>query len=499
MTAVAGFMPITELSPFSKNWIIKGRVTDMDRNAREFSRPGGAKGRVQSFEIMDEKGSDIKVTLWNEAVDKYSYIKQGEVYTLKGGSVKMKQKKYNNTSHSYEISIDNNPLVVIKAVEDMSGFENINAFQSMKFTKLDEVATLPMPATVNLVVMVKTQTEPREIKPRDQEGKVLWARTLEAVDATTNSLEITVWDPERCDDSLVGCCIAVQKAYIKSYNNRSATTGADKITVDPPVSEVDTLKQWWENGGKTGKVTALSDQSGAAQGSPVDQMEGTIAELKSTMENMVGDKKLDFMTVAYLSGCKTTQQDGTPRPITYDACASAGCQRKLSGNYCQKCDKATSEPIARYILGGLTMDDHTSFVWTSAVGNETGVKILKAEAEEMKRLQYTDQEAFNSKIQDALWEDLYQVKFRVKMEEYQGVSKAKAQVIQATPAKYVDCGKKALADLAKLYQQCSPEAQAAVKELLSAWQTKSTPMVKDKDVFSSEWHDGMSRLLAATC
>ena len=190
-------------------------------------------------------------------------------------------------------------------------------------------------------------------------------------------------------------------------------------------------------------------------------------------------------------------QDGTPRPITYDACATAGCSRKLSGNYCQKCEKATSEPIARYILGGLTFDDHTNYLWTSAVGNDTGVKILKAEAEEMKRLQYTDQEAFNSKIQEALWQDLYQVKFRVKMEEYQGVSKAKAQVIQATPAKYVDCGKKALADLAKLYQHCNPEAQAAVKELLRA--CKSTPMVKDKQVFSTELNDGMARLLAATC
>jgi replication factor A1 len=493
--AAAGYMPISELSPFSKNWVIKGRVTDKDRTPREFTRAGGAKGQVQSIELVDEKGGDIKVTFWNEAVDKYSFVKKGEVYSLKGGSVKMKQKKYNNTSHSYEISIDNNPLVQIQEV-DGTGLENVNQFQNMKFTKLDAVANLPMPATVDLLVMVKSQQDPREIKPRNSaEGKVIWARTLEIVDETTHSLETTVWDDERCDQSLVGQCIAIKMAYIKNYNNRSATTPSEKLTVDPPVTEAAALKEWWENGGKTGKVTALSDQSGVADRVAVDTQEGTIAELKSVQDNLVGDKKLDFTTVAYLSGCRTTDKEGAPRPITYDACPNAGCQRKLSGNYCQRCEKAVDAPVARYILGGLVFEDHTSLAWSSAVGNDTGVKLLHAEAEEMKRLQPNEPEAFANKIQDALWRDLLQVKFRLKMEEYQGVSKAKVQVIQATPAKYVDCGKKALADLAKIFQSCNPEAQAAVKNLVSAWKNE-TPKVKGKEIFSREWHDEMSRLHA---
>merc|ERR1719261_511578 len=131
---------------------------------------------------MDDKGEDIRVTFWNEAVDKYSFIKKGEVITVKGGSVKMKTKKYNNTSATYEISIDNNPLVQISEV-DGAGFENVNMFQNMKFTKLDAVANLPMPATVDLLVMVKSQQDPREVKPKSGDGeKVIWARTLEVVD-----------------------------------------------------------------------------------------------------------------------------------------------------------------------------------------------------------------------------------------------------------------------------------------------------------------------------
>jgi replication factor A1 len=500
--AAASFMPIAELSPFSKNWIIQGRVTEKDRAPREFNRQGGAKGQVQSIEIMDATGSDIKITFWNEAVEKYSFVKQGEVYTFKGGSVKMKQKKYNNTGHSYEISIDNSPLVQISTVEGAKGFENLNPFQNKKFTKLDTVATMPLPATVDILVMVKSQQDTREIKPRNpragEEGKVLWARTMEVVDDTTNSLEVTVWDQERCDESLVGRCIAIQRTYIKEYNSRSATTSIDKITVDPQTPETAALKAWWENGGNTGKVTQLSDKSGGATaGSEVEKMEGTLAELRNLTENLVGDKKIDFTTTAYFSGCRTTDKEGNPRPITYDACPET--RRKLSGNYCQKCEKVYENPVASYILSGIVFEDPTGLVWSSAVGNESGVNLLKQDAAEMKRLQYTDPETFAGKINDALWQDVLQVKFRVKVEEYQGAAKAKAQVIQCTPAKYVDCGKKALADMAKIYSQCSPSAQAAVKDLVSAWKDKKDWTVKGKAVFSTEWHDDMSRLLVATC
>jgi hypothetical protein len=130
---------------------------------------------------------------------------------------------------------------------------------------------------------------------------------------------------------------------------------------------------------------------------------------------------------------------------------------------------------------------------------DAGTALLHADAEEMKRLQYTQPETFSNKIHDALWQDLLQIRFRVKMEEYQGVQRAKAQVIQATPARYGDCAKKSLAELEKLYQHCNPEAQAAVKELLSDWKNSKFSPVKGKAVFSSDWEGEMSRLLAATC
>lgn len=320
---------------------------------------------------------------------------------------------------------------------------------------------------------------------------------MELVDETTHSLECTVWDDERCDTSLVGRCIAIQKCYIKEYNSRTASTPSDKITVAPPVPATEALTQWWENGGKTGKVTALSDKSGYADGATVDSQEGTLAELRTAADNLVGDKSIHFTTVAYLGGCRTQDKEGNPRPITYDACPKTG--RKLTGNYCQKCEKAYDTADVRFILGGLVFEDASGITWSSAVGNETGVKLLRAEAEEMKRLQHDNAEAFANKVQDALWQDLLQVKFRLKMEEYQGALRPKVQVIQAEPAKYVECGKKALAKLEKLFPHCNAEAQAAVKNLVSAWKNTQYPDVKGKAVFGSEYHDDMSRLLVATC
>merc|ERR1712216_466038 len=68
--------------------------------------------------------------------------------------------------------------------------------------------------------------------------------------------------------------------------------------------------------------------------------------------------------------------------LVLDSRLSAEARR----TYCNRCEKATENPVARYILGGLVFEDHSGHAWSSAVGNDSGVKLLHAEAEEMKRL-----------------------------------------------------------------------------------------------------------------
>ena len=65
---------------FPKHFPIRAGLHDTQvADPQPSGSPSAAGWSVQSLDFMDDKGSDIKVTLWNEAVDKYSFMKKGQV------------------------------------------------------------------------------------------------------------------------------------------------------------------------------------------------------------------------------------------------------------------------------------------------------------------------------------------------------------------------------------------------------------------------------------
>jgi ssDNA-binding replication factor A large subunit len=103
-------LPIAEISPYRRNWVIQGRITDRT-NIREFNRKDGGSGKVFKIDLVDLKSGDIQVNFWGEGADKFNYLQKGDVITLKGGSVKLANKRYNNTSSNYELHSESNTEV----------------------------------------------------------------------------------------------------------------------------------------------------------------------------------------------------------------------------------------------------------------------------------------------------------------------------------------------------------------------------------------------------
>lgn len=103
--------PISLLSPFVNKWKICGVCTN-----RESSRiVNGKKGQLKvfSFELADEKGDAIKITCWDDVVEKLdNVITIGETYYITGeGCVRSKNSRFNVTSHDFEISLNHNCVV----------------------------------------------------------------------------------------------------------------------------------------------------------------------------------------------------------------------------------------------------------------------------------------------------------------------------------------------------------------------------------------------------
>jgi len=443
-------------------------VTDRT-NVREFNRRDGGSGKVFKVDLVDKDGGDIQVNFWNDHVNKFNHLKKGDVITLKGASVKVANKKYNSTSSNYELHVDSSS-VEIKAAEGADGFDNVSDFAHVVFTAISDIKDKELPLYPDLLVMVASQQPTKEIKKAD---KTLNLRPLVVVDQSLHSVDVALWDPVYTEESLVGRCLAIRKAGVTDYNNRSCNANLERIEVDPPnLPAAAALKEWWESAGKDANVHSLSDNSGGAssqQGKPAEKMEGTISEMNEVMNNMTSiDRVIDFSTVAYLSGSRTQTRDGAVINYTYNSCPTCRCKVQ-DGDFCAKCQRVV-QTQPRYILSNLTFEDNTQGKrWASALEEGVCTGFLGKTAAEAKAMQ-GDLDGLSTVVNKAIYTTPYLLKFRLNMDEYQGDLKAKARVSDAAPLKrdmYAAAGQQHLKKLAELYHGLPAETQASVKALLT--------------------------------
>lgn len=102
-------LPIEGLSPYSKNWTIKARVTQKS-DIRNWSNQRG-EGKLFSVTLMDETG-EIRGTGFNLTVDQlYDKFEEGKVYYISGARVNLAKKKFNNIANDYELALEKNTEV----------------------------------------------------------------------------------------------------------------------------------------------------------------------------------------------------------------------------------------------------------------------------------------------------------------------------------------------------------------------------------------------------
>jgi len=486
------FLPIAEISPYRRNWVIQGRITDRS-NIREFSRKDGGSGKVFKIDLVDLKAGDIQVNFWGEGADKFNYLQKGDVITLKCASVKLANKKYNNTSSNYELHSESNTEVTKVDAAASKKFESVSDFVNVAFKQVNTLKEMETPCYVDLLVMVKSQEACKEIKKGDRS---LFLRNLTVVDKSEHSVQIALWGPTHTDESLVDSCIVLKAVKVGDYNSRSGNANIERTTINPPnLPAAEQLKEWWESAGKTANVTSLSDNSGGGntQGVKAEKMEGSLRDLREVTNNMVTTGRVvDFTTVAYLSGSRTVNKEGAMLPYTYNACTNCRCKVQ-DGDFCAKCQKVV-QTKPKYMLQGLMFEDNThGKQWASSLEESVCTTLLGKSAEEAKAL-HGNMEGMSQVTNRAVFNTPYNLKLRVTAEEYQGDVKPRARVQEAVPVNrdmYAAAGQSALGSLATMYNGLPAETQESVKALLA-----SLPTLAGGAAMQPSWQNEFTALRA---
>jgi len=98
------YMPVKVLNTFTRDWIIKARISK--RGDVKTTRNGG---QLLKIEMVDQYGTQIEGTFFNDAAKMFGEIlEENKVYLFSNGSVKMANKKFTSVKNDFCIIFDKN-------------------------------------------------------------------------------------------------------------------------------------------------------------------------------------------------------------------------------------------------------------------------------------------------------------------------------------------------------------------------------------------------------
>ncbi|KAF8117251.1 hypothetical protein N665_0012s0251 [Sinapis alba] len=428
-------VPIAALNPYQGRWTIKVRVTSKGE-LRRFNSTRG-EGKVFSFDLVDAAGGEIRVTCFNDVVDRFfDMIVVGNVYLITKGNLKPARKEYNHLPNDYEIQLDNASTIQQCFEDDATiprnqfHFRDICAIETMESNSIIDVIGIVSSISPTGSIMRKNGTEAQK-------------RALQLKDMSGRSVEVTMWgnfcnaEGQRLQslcDSGVFPVLAVKAGRISEFNGKQVSTiGSSQLVVEPDLPEARELRAWYEREGRNAPCISISREfSGAGR----QEVRKVITQIKD--ENLGTSEKPDWITVsATISFMKVENFCYTACPIVN---GDRPCSKKVTNNgdgtwRCEKCDKCVDECDYRYILQ-LQLQDHTGVTWATAF-QEAGEEIMGMPAKDLYYMKNEDrdEEKFEDIIRKAAFTK-YIFKLKVKEETFSDESRVKATVVKAEKLDY---------------------------------------------------------------
>jgi replication factor A1 len=455
--SAARAVPITALNPYSSKWLIKVRVSHKG-DLRTYNSANG-QGAFFSMDLCDESG-EIRATVWREAADRlFSVVEVGKVYLLSRGQLKLANKKFSTLNNQYELHLGLDTQLMPCEDDASAMLPSIH----FNFTSIADIATRPANATVDVIGVVNNVTGITRLTSKTT-GRELVKRSMSLADDSGKSIDCTIWG-EKAESfpEESGQVVAFKGMRISEWNQRSLNSlNSTAIQQNPEVDAAARIKDWWVGGGGS-SVESLSVREGGGEGGGATRdptVRHDFATVQEKGDLLRDDDKPEYFTVrSFVSKVSPGKEE---RPIWFTCCPK--CSKKVigdeaSGFNCENCGWSGAEASYRYILAFLVVDSASSMFMTAF--NDQAIKMLGMPANELKRMKDTNLPEYEDVLQRACWKP-FLMRLRIKKESWQGVSRVKANVIDAGLIDFAAEGKLLLADINK-YELPEEQAPAPVK------------------------------------
>ena len=136
--------PLASLNTFARD--IKVLIRVVDKGELKLFKNEKGNGHLFNFSILDQEGSEMSVTSFNRTATKFfDLIREGCVYEISGGYVKMNNRKFNSTKADYQLIL--NDSTIITEMKD----EGTITFMKVNLKKLSELKDLTLHSIIDTV------------------------------------------------------------------------------------------------------------------------------------------------------------------------------------------------------------------------------------------------------------------------------------------------------------------------------------------------------------
>jgi len=414
------YVAISNLNPYNHSWMIKAMVVYVGE-PREWTNQSRS-GKVWSFRIADDQGTEIEVTAFGDEITKFQPIVQkGKIYAISKGKVGVSKYK-KNCPHEYSITVQRTTTVVHLEGE---------AFQSKAkdYVEIKNLAQCQMESLVNVVGVVTAVGELEVFTSK--KGNECRKRAITLVDSSMSSVTVAiwfqnadVWTPEKFGENRVA---AFWQVRVTEYNgiSLSSNAGPEIDLVSPQVQQK--VQTWWDNTGRSqSSFNSLSTENGA----------GPTAKLYSwetAEQQRLGAEGPEFFT---MTGTVTQIIYDAERPPWYKAEPGKenGATKVVptdDGRWHSNKNNITYDTYEpRWVLRIVISDPGTKgksvTIFNNTAEKFLGVSAIDAEKILNSHLEGGDDSEWEAIFSRHLWEEKL-FKIKAKMDEYNGETQIKYQ------------------------------------------------------------------------
>ena len=423
-------LPIRALNPYISAWTIKARVV-RKTPIRSWDKGPTNQGQLFSVTLMDQDGSEIRGTIFKDAVDLfYPLLQEGSVYQFSKAQVKPANRAFSKVNCDFELTFDKN--------SEIFSIDNDNSIMQVKIDRvmINMISNISANSSCDVLGIVKEVSPIVEFSSKA--GKMLTKLEFVLVDESNSSIPVTCWGEkaqafEATISSIQNPVLGIKYATVSDWGGKSLTTSYEtQFLFEPDTPEVEDLKSWFDKTNGSIAISVASNhlkRGNFSSKSLVDRH--TILSIANL--DLQGEDKSEIVEVkaciSYINRYK----------MWYESCPEEDNKKKVSqnsdGTYtCEASGRTYNTKKNRYIMKCVLSD----FTGSQEVMffNDEAITVIGKTADELEALQEEVETEFVATVNRAMFQTFI-FTLRCKQEIYNEQIKRRCLVISVNPIDYL--------------------------------------------------------------